>query len=406
MQSILDEFVPSKIIIGVSKKPWINRTIKQLRWRKQRQYNLAKQTNCERQWKYFKTSKKLMQKECRKAYNQYMHYTIYDHYHNGRKKKFFQHVKSLRRDPRGIPTLEKDGITYSTDISKANVLNEHFYSVFTKDGDAILPEMADTLYPTMSNIEINTEGIAQLLNDIDPFKATGPDGLPPKLLKELSNNLAPCLTLLFRASLHQSALPVDWKTALVTPLFKKGNRSDPSNYRPISLISVCCKVLEHIIYSNIMSHLESYNVLSNSQFGFRAKRSAEQQLLRTIHDFALNLNNKTQTDVILLDFCKAFDKVSHCLLLHKLDHYGIRGPTFEWISSFLTGRSQRVVCNGCVSDAVNVTSGVPQGTVLGPLLFLIYINDLPNCITSCCSLFADDCLLYRQIYNKDDQETL
>ena len=122
-------------------------------------------------------------------------------------------------------------------------------------------------------------------------------------------------------------------------------------------------MLEHIIYSNIISHLESYNVLSNSQFGFHVKRSAEQQLLRTIHDFALNLNNKTQTDVILLDFCKAFDKVSHCLLLHKLDHYDIRGPTFEWISSFLTGRSQRVVCNDCVSDAVNVTSGVPQGTV-------------------------------------------
>ena len=98
--------------------------------------------------------------------------------------------------------------------------------------------------------------------------------------------------------------------------------------------------------------------------------------------------------------------MSHCLLLHKLDHYGIRGPTFEWILSYLTGCSQRVVCNGCVSDAVNVTSGVPQGTVLGPLLFLIYINDLPNCITSCCSLFADDCLLYKQIYNKDDQETL
>ena len=128
----------------------------------------------------------------------------------------------------------------------------------------------------------------------------------------------------------------------------------------------------YVIYSNIISHLESYNVLSNNQFGFRAKRSAEQQLLCTIHDFALNLNNKTQTGAILLDFCKAFDKVSHCLLLHKLDHYGIRGPTFEWISSFLIGRSQRVICNGCVSDAVNVTSGVPQGTVLGPLLFLMY----------------------------------
>ena len=155
-----------------------------------------------------------------------------------------------------------------------------------------------------------------------------------------------------------------------------------------------------------MLHLEKLNILSVNQFGFRTRRSAEQQLLRTIHDLTLNLNNKMQTDVILLDFCKAFDKVPHHLLLHKLDHYGIRGSTFKWISSFLSGRSQRVVCNGYTSAPVNVTSGVPQGTVLGPLLFLVYINDLPDTISSCCSLFADDCLLYRQIKNKNDQEIL
>ena len=115
LRSILDEFVPSKMITGTPKKPWINRKVKQLRQRKQNQYNLAKLTNSESHWKYFKALKKLIQKECRKAYNQYMHHTIYDRYHNGRKKKFFQHVmiKSLHRDPRGIPTLEKNGIIYS-----------------------------------------------------------------------------------------------------------------------------------------------------------------------------------------------------------------------------------------------------------------------------------------------------
>jgi len=406
LKTVLDEFVPFKMTTGTPKKPWINRKIRQLRRRKQKQYNLAKRTNSESHWRCFKTLKKLMQRECRKAYNQYMHHTIYDRYLNGRKKKFFRHVKSLRRDHGGIPTLVKDGIMYSTDTSKANALNKHFYSVFTNDDGVTLPEITKNLYPTIPDIEINIEGVVQLLNTIDPFKATGPDSLPSKLLKELSPELAPCLSLVFKASIHQGTLPLDWKTALVCPIFKKGDRSDPSNYRPISLTSVCCKVLEHIVYSNIMSHLESLSILSDRQFGFRTKRSAEQQLLQTIHDFALNLNNKVQTDAILLDFCKAFDKVSHRLLLHKLDHYGIRGPIFEWISSFLTGRSQTVVCNGSISDPVNVTSGVPQGTVLGPLLFLIYINDLPDCLSSCCSLFADDCLVYRQIINKNDQDIL
>ena len=406
LTSVLNEFVPSKLISGVPKKPWINRAVKQLRQRKQKQYNLARQTNSESHWKHYKTLKKLMQKECRKAYNYYMHHTVYDPYHCGRKKKFFQHVKSLRRDLSGIPTLEKDGITYSTDTSKADVLNKHFYSIFTIDNSDVTPELICDSYPSMPDVEVDTAGIARLLSNIDPFKATGPDGLSPKLLKELSTELAPCLTLLFKASLQQGRLPEDWKTALVTPLFKKGSRSDPSNYRPISLTSVCCKVFEHIIYSSVMSHLENFHIISDEQFGFRAKRSAELQLLRTIHDLSFNLNNKLQTDVILLDFCKAFDKVSHRLLLYKLDHYSIRGPTLTWISSFLNGRSQRVVCNGCTSGLVSVTSGVPQGTVLGPLLFLIYINDLPKCVSSHCALFADDCLLYQQIKSNDDHEIL
>ena len=148
-----------------------------------------------------------------------------------------------------------------------------------------------------------------------------------------------------------------------------------------------------------------YSLIANLGF-MQSVQLNNNQSITTIHDFALNLNNKTQTDVILLDFCKAFNKVSHHLLLHKLDHYSIRGFIFEWISSFLTGQSERVVCNDCVSDAVNVISGVPQGTFWGPYYFLhtLYIYTLLNCITSCCSRFADDCLLYRQINNKNDKK--
>ena len=164
--------------------------------------------------------------------------------------------------------------------------------------------------------------------------------------------IAPCLKLLFSASLHQGKVPLEWKKALVTPLF--GNRRDPLNYQPVSLTCICSKLMEHIIFSNIMSHVEtqSHQILSDMQFGFRKRRSVELQLLQTIHDLSFNLNNRGQTDTILLDFSKAFDKVSHQLLLFKLEYYGIRGNILNWISSFLSGRTQRVMCEDCISDSV------------------------------------------------------
>ena len=255
-----------------------------------------------------------MQKECRNAYSYYMHHTVYDPYHCGRKRKFFQHVKSLRRDLSGVPTLKKDVIIYSTDTpftSKVDVLNKHFYSIFSTDNSDATPELNGASYPSMPDVEVDTAGIARLLGNIDPFKATGPDGLPPKLLRELSVELAPCLTLLFKASLQQGSLPEDWKTALVTPLFKRGSHDDPSNYHPISLTSVCCKFFDHIMYSSLMFHLESFHIFSDEQFGFRAKRSAELQLLHTIHDLSFNLNNKLQTDVILLELLTRFHTVCY-----------------------------------------------------------------------------------------------
>ena len=216
----------------------------------------------------------------------------------------------MRKDHGGVPTLREDETTHSTNAAKADVLNKHFATVFVHDTDISLPEMTQSPYPDLSTIEIDITEVARLLKQIDPFKAAGPDGIPSRLLKEVASELSPSITLLFNASLQQGNIPDDWKKALVTPLFKKGNRNNPVNYRPISLTSVCCKLLERIIYSNIMSHLNEHNILSDAQFGFRHRHSAELQLLRTVHDLAFNLNNRKQTDAILLDFSKAFDKKS------------------------------------------------------------------------------------------------
>jgi hypothetical protein len=260
----------------------------------------------------------------------------------------------------------------------------------------------------MTAIKIGLEGVYKILNRFQIHKVTGPDKISCRILKEMAAEVAPILHIFFQASINQGILPTDWKTANVVPIFKKGDKSKAENYRPVSLTSVVCKRLEHIICSSIMEHLDRHKFLHDAQDGFRKRRSCESQFILTIQDLAKNIDNRGQTDLILLDFHKAFDKVPYKRLLYKIKYYGIRYSTNQWIANFLEGRTQQVLVEGRKSTTAPVHSSVSHGSVLGLLLFLLYINDIPDAVSegSTIRLFADDCALNSDIKTTEDARKL
>ena len=244
----------------------------------------------------------------------------------------------------------------------------------------------------------------KLLRNINPSKASGPDNIPNRILKQCAKQLAPSLAIIFQSSIDTGVLPKDWLNANISSIYKKGDKHSAENYRPISLTSVPCNLLEHIIYRNMMNHLEKHSILTSLNYGFRSGYSCETHLAVTIYDMLQSFDKKKQLDIAILDFSKAFDTVPHGILLHQLNNYGIRGLTT--FCTCLTKRKMRVALEGEFSNEAAVESGVQQGTVLGPILFLCQIDDLSNAVSSKVRLFADDCLLYREINNENYQNTL
>ena len=321
-------------------------------------------------------------------------------------KRFWRYIKAKKQDNSGVSTLNVGGETMEDSTTKAEALNNQFQSVFTQENMTSFPDMGTSNTSNIGDIQIDEKGITKLLQHLNINKACGPDNISCRILKEAAEEIAPYLKFIFDRSLELQEVPHDWRTANITALYKKGDKSQPVNYRPVSLTSVPCKVMEHILFKHIMEHLEANNILADFQHGFREKRSCETQLIITVEEISRYLDNRQQVDLLILDFSKAFDTVPHHRLLQKLDHYGVRGNIHGWLKSWLTSRDQRVVVDGDHSTSVPVRSGVPQGTVLGPLMFLLYINDIGDDIKSSIRLFVDDSLIYMAISSRDHCQQL
>jgi hypothetical protein len=258
----------------------------------------------------------------------------------------------------------------------------------------------------LSKIELTQDIIASKLSKLKINKAPGVDGIVPGFLVENAEVLSIPLLCIYRKSLMSGIVPSDWKKANVTAIFKKGDKSSSSNYRPVSLTSQVCKVLESIVRDNILEHVREYKLIKESQHGFLKRRSCLTNLLEFLEFVTNYIDQGYPIDVIYLDFQKAFDKVPHKRLMMKINALGITGEVFNWITDWLKDREQRVVLLGSNSKWTRVKSGVPQGSVLGPLLFLIYINDIDDSVCSKLLKFADDTKVFSVVPTKNNIDRL
>ena len=315
---------------------------------------------------------------------------------------------------------------------KANILKSYFASVYTKELLDEIPKLTLGQAPKQSKMSITVEMVKRLIHDLNVHKSPGPVWIHPGFMQELSAELCIPLTMIFEKSIESAQLPDQWKVASVSAIFKKGNKKLASNYRPVSITSIVCRTFEKIIRDHIVSFLMEHGLLSNFKFGFMKGRSTTLQLLNILNDWTHSMENKNVTDCVYMDYQKAFDKVPHGRLLTKLKAYNLCSEVISWIKEYLTDKSQCVEVNGTVitgkfcfgvpsniqsiylcveingkaSEWLPVTSGIPQGSVLGPLLFLIYINDLLDNIISEVYMYADDTKLYREIKTIEDQRIL
>lgn len=418
--ALAKEHIPQKLVPSRSNyRPWISPQITLQVKEKHRLFKVYKRQRTAEAWTKFKAARNEVTAAIRQAKSEYVlsfdQNTVCEDTCNQANRRSRSHNQRLnvprlheflrcftRKKDSFIPDLLTEGNPPANcDADKADTLNKFFVQQAAnhssqeeeENNSIILPE--PPVKTILTDLTIEAKDVRKALRQLDVTKSPGSDGIPTRLLKLLANEITAEVHFLFSLSVSSSTFPDEWKLSTVAPIFKgRGSRQAPTNYRPISLLCILSKVLERLVYRQLYKHLDGF--LPTCQSGFRQNDSASLQLSRLLHQIAEGLELGNHAMVCFFDLSKAFDRVWHHGLLMKLSHLGIQGNALAWLENYLTGRQQRVRVNGHHSSWLSVTAGVPQGSVLGPLLFIAYTSDLPLAVTNGFTetdLFADDTML-------------
>ena len=322
-------------------------------------------------------------------------------------KLFYKYVNGKLTNKETIDKVKKEGRIYQTAEEISEIMNESFKTVFTIEEDFEEPSM-EVPQGGMHKLEVHKQEIGKKMEKLDVRKAMGPDGVAGWILKECKNQMIEPIWDIINTSLKEGRVPKEWKRANIVPIFKGGIKTEPLNYRPVSLTSVVGKLCETVIKEKWVKYLEENEIITNKQFGFRQGKSCVTNLLSFYSRVIDGVDKRDGwVDAVYLDIKKAFDKVPHNRLLWKLKHIGgLRGKLLEWMEDYLKAREMRTVIRDTYSNWKRVTSGVPQGSVIAPIMFQIYVNDMQMGVTSYINLFADDAKLFRVIESQNDCQQL
>jgi hypothetical protein len=384
-------------------KSWYNNELRHLGQVKDREYNYFVQNGDQESKIRYTTSKNHYHDECRKARAKFNEdkYAKLSESSTTNAKTWWSTVKSLLGKNKGsrIPALFENGIVYTSDKDKANLFNKTYLEATELNSEGKEPpDLPIPNHDLLGEIQITDQDVREVLKNLNTTKSYGPDGISPKMLKEAGPSIIGSLTKLFNCSLATGIFPSLWKKANVTPLYKKCEEYITTNYRPVSLLCILSKIFEKIVFKYMFNYFKSHFKIALEQAGFLPGSSTVTQLLELYNQFCQAVTDGKEIRIVFLDISKAFDRVWHKGLLKKLKSAGITGKLLAWLKNYLLDRQQRVGLNGQFSEWGKIKAGVPQGSVLGPLLFLIFINDLTHIASKCkIRLFADDTCLFIEV---------